>query len=111
MGLSKDEKLKLKLYSNLSLSKEQTEGLLGRTLTDREWKTLNFNRKEFTHISKEAASKGKQRIQRIVRNLLNDNSAIRKTTRQYLKEQNESLQDDYTLIYILYNIIYILIYD
>ena len=98
MGLSKDQKLTLKLFANLSLNREQTERLLDCTLTEREWKSLNFNRKEFTHISKEAAAKGKHRIQRIVRNLLNDNSAIRKTNRQSLKEQNESLQDDYTYI-------------
>src|SRR5277367_6610794 len=95
MGLSEDQKLTLKLFANLSLNREQTERLLDCTLTEREWKSLNFNRKEFTHISKEAAAKGKQRI---VRNLLNENSAICKTNRQFLKEQNESLQDDYTYI-------------
>ena len=57
MVLTQDEQEKLKLFSNVNLSREQTEALLGRLLTNVEFKSLTPKdyRKIFTPIAKQAA--------------------------------------------------------
>jgi len=56
MGLSQDEKNKLKLFSNLKLDRTQTETILCRQVTNQEWKSINKDyRKIFTPIARQAA--------------------------------------------------------
>ena len=46
MGLSETEKNKLQAFANISFSKNQTELIIGRTLTNSEWKSLNMDYKK-----------------------------------------------------------------
>src|SRR2546426_1134749 len=55
MGLSTEEKDKLKLFS-IKLSRDQTEAILNRKLTNIEWKLINKDYKKiFTPITKQVA--------------------------------------------------------
>ena len=61
MGLSESEKNKLQVFTNISLSKNQIEVIIGRTLTNSEWKSLNRDYKKiFTQITKQVANISKR---------------------------------------------------
>jgi len=56
MGLTEIEKSKLQLFSNVKLDRQQTETVIGRKLTNKEWKVISKDyRKIFTPIAKQAA--------------------------------------------------------
>src|SRR6476469_4978701 len=62
MGLSESEKTKLQLFNNISLSKKQTDAIIGRTLTNSEWKLLNKDyQKIFVQVAKQTANVAKQK--------------------------------------------------
>ena len=62
MGLSESEKNKLQAFTNITLSKNQTEVIIGRTLTNSEWKSLNIDyRRLFAQTAKQTANIAKHR--------------------------------------------------
>ena len=62
MGLSETEKNKLQAFANISFSKNQTELIIGRTLTNSEWKSLNMDYKKlFAQTAKQTANIAKHK--------------------------------------------------
>src|SRR6476469_3965254 len=108
MGLSESEKTKLQVFNNISLSKNQTEVIIGRTLTNSEWNSLNKDYKKiFTQIAKQTATVAKHKRHNLSQtypptpNLIETASRnelyIRKR-RSYLRDQNEQQADQFTFI-------------
>ena len=57
MGLSEEEKNKLQIFSKIKLDRNQIDVILGRQLTNAEWKSMTKDyRKIFTPIAKQAAN-------------------------------------------------------
>ena len=57
MGLSEEDRTKLKAFSNVILNRNQIDIILGRQLTNAEWKSMTKDyRKIFTPIAKQAAN-------------------------------------------------------
>ena len=78
MGLSEEDKNKLKLFSNLKLDRIQTEALEGREITNREWKSITKDyRKIFTPIARQVAKIAVRKQQPAI----NKNSEQAQTTR------------------------------
>src|SRR5260221_14078584 len=63
MGLSVEEKNKLQIFHNLQLTRNQIETILGRKISNAEWKSIdpNYYDKIFKPIAVQAAKKATKR--------------------------------------------------